>query len=87
LYALIPGFFVPSIIRYLNGRKQRRNLRQYREMIENTYDKLHEKKHDCIQALYDIQLNIRRAYEEGKISEAHQEILDKTISEYKEKLK
>ena len=85
LYALIPGFFIPSIIKYLNDRRQRRYLRQYRQMIENTYKKLHEKRHDCIRALDDIQLNVRRIYEQGKINEAHQEILSKTISRVQRK--
>lgn len=87
LYALIPGFFVPSIIKYLNGRRQRGYLKRYREMIETSYNKLRENKHADIDSLYDIRLKVRRIHEEGKINESHLEILNKTISEYEEKLK
>lgn len=78
-----PGFFVPSIIKYLNCRRQR----GYRESVKSTYKRLHENKSTDIKSLEDIRMKVRRIHEEGKINESHLEILNKTILEYEERLK
>jgi YVTN family beta-propeller protein len=69
LYGLIPGFFIPSIISWLNGKRQRTHLRQY----INDIGKLDKG---------TIEKNITNSYTKGKISESHYKMLKERISEY-----
>jgi YVTN family beta-propeller protein len=71
LYALIPGFFVPSIITWLNGRRQRKHFKEYLDKIDKS-DKS------------TIERGISKLYADGKISESQHQILkDKVSEQYK----
>ena len=73
LYGIIPaiitGIFIPSIISWLNGKRQRTHLRQYIDNI-GKLDK------------DTIEKNITDSYTQGKISESHYQMLKERISEY-----
>lgn len=69
LYALIPGFFIPSIISWFNGRRQRGYLKQCLDKIGKE-DKT------------KIENEITELYTNGKISDAHHLMLKDKISEY-----
>ena len=84
LIALIPSFFVPSIARWLNGRRQRGNLRHYREEIDEiceSYKKSPETRKECLQSLDGIKIKITRALEKDRISESQYALLKDKISE------
>jgi YVTN family beta-propeller protein len=76
-YGLIPGFFVPSIISWLNGRRQRGRLEKYMKKIDNNHDKL---------SLEKIKPEIAYAYSKGKINESHLGLLKDKISEYEKNM-
>jgi YVTN family beta-propeller protein len=69
LYALIPGFFIPSIISWLNGRRQRGYLKQSLKKIGEEEKRLIEK-------------NITDLYITGKINDEHYRMLKDKISEH-----
>jgi hypothetical protein len=69
LYGLIPGFFIPSIISWLNGRRQRGYLQQYITQI-GKFDKNR------------LEKRITSSYIEGKINDSHYQLLKDKISEY-----
>jgi YVTN family beta-propeller protein len=85
-YALIPGLFIPSIISWLNGRRQRKHLSQYRNKIDNIYDEFKKStpknRDDLINSLDKTQIQVTQGLEKGKISESHYRMLKDRISEY-----
>lgn len=72
LYGLIPGFFIPSIIKWLSGKRQRRNLREYLDKIGKV-DR------------HTIEKEVIKLYSNGKISDYHYQMLKDKISEYYKK--
>ena len=71
LYALIPGFLIPSIIAWLAGRRQRKYVRKSLEYIGKMDRSTIEK-------------TITTLYTEGKISNSHYQTLKDRISDYYE---
>jgi len=71
LYALIPGFFVPSIIRWLNDRRQRGHLNKHIDIIEREHPELET-----------INKEIEKLYVDGKLSDSHYKLLKDKISEH-----
>jgi YVTN family beta-propeller protein len=71
LYGLIPGFFIPSIIAWLAGRRQRKYVRKSLEYIGKMDRSTIEK-------------TITTLYTEGKISNSHYQTLKDRISDYYE---
>jgi hypothetical protein len=71
LYALIPGFFVPSIIGWLNGRRQRGHLSKHIDIIEREHPELET-----------INKEIEKLYLDGKINDSHYKLLKDKISEH-----
>ena len=71
LYALIPGFFIPSIIHWLNNRRQRRFLSENIDIIEREHPELN-----------NINKEIEKLYVNGKLSDSHYKLLKEKISEY-----
>jgi YVTN family beta-propeller protein len=72
LYALIPSFFVPSIIRWLNDRRQRGHLAsKFIDIIEREHPELET-----------INKDINKLYFEGKLSDSHYNLLKDKISEH-----
>jgi YVTN family beta-propeller protein len=71
LYALIPGFFVPSIIHWLNTRRQRGYLSKHIDIIEREHPELDT-----------INREIGKLYVNGKLSDSHYKLLKDKISEY-----
>ena len=72
LYGLIIGFFIPSIIKWLNGWGQRRNLTEYLYKIGKVDRHI-------------IEDDVLKLYSNGKISDSHYQMLKDKISEYYEK--
>ena len=73
LYGLIPGFFIPSIIKWLSGKRQRRNLREYLDKIGKVDRPIIEKE-------------VLKSYSNGKISDFHYQMLKDKISQYYENI-
>jgi YVTN family beta-propeller protein len=71
LYALVPGFFVPSIIHWLNTRRQRGYLSKHIDIIEREHPELDT-----------INKEIGKLYVNGKLSDSHYKLLKDKISEY-----
>ena len=71
LYALIPGFFIPSIIRWLHGRRQRGHLNKHIDIIEREHPELET-----------INKEIEKLYLDGKINDSHYKLLKDKISEH-----
>jgi YVTN family beta-propeller protein len=69
LYGLIPGFFIPSVISWLNGKRQRKYFGECLDKIGKLDKKVLER-------------DITNLYREGKISESHYDMLKEKISEY-----
>jgi YVTN family beta-propeller protein len=86
LYGVIPGFFIPSIIRWLNGKRQRGLMGKYRKTVDEIYNKLYDKREQCLQAFDKIKSQIIFEYEKGRISESHYKMLKERISEYVQKV-
>jgi hypothetical protein len=87
-YGLIPGLFIPSIISWLNGKRQRRHLSMYRKEIDSIYTRLDEKRitrEQCLETLDNIKKRLTQDFEKGRISESHYDKLNDRISEYKDK--
>lgn len=71
LYGLIPGFFIPSIIKWLSGKRQRKNLREYLDKMGKVDRHIIEKE-------------ILTSYSKRKISDFHYQMLKDKISQYYE---
>jgi len=71
LYALIPGFFIPSIIHWLNGRRQRGYLSKHIDIIEREHPELDA-----------INKEIGKLYVDGKLNDSHYKLLKEKISEF-----
>lgn len=71
LYALIPGFFTPSIIHWLNHRRQRGYVSKHIDLIELEHPELNT-----------INKEIEKLYVNGKLSDSHYKLLKDKISEY-----
>jgi YVTN family beta-propeller protein len=69
LYALIPGFFIPSVISWLNGKRQRKHLKESLDKIGKVDRGLLEK-------------DITRLYSGGKINDSHYQMLKDKIAGY-----
>jgi YVTN family beta-propeller protein len=69
LYGIIPGFLIPSIVRWFNGYRQRKHLRQFIKDIGKSDKDTLEK-------------TITDSYTRGKISQSHYQLLKDKISEY-----
>ena len=71
LYGLIPGFFIPSIIRWLNNRRQRGHLNKQVDLIELEHPELK-----------NINKEIEKLYINGKLSDSHYKLLKEKLSEH-----
>lgn len=71
LYGIIPGFFIPSIILWLNNRRQRRYLSKHIDIIELEHPELN-----------NINKEIEKLYVNGKLSDSHYKLLKDKISEH-----
>ena len=71
LYGIIPGFFIPSIIHWLNHRRQRGYLNKHIDIIELEHPEL-----------ASINKEIEKLYVNGKLSDSHYKLLKDKISEY-----
>jgi hypothetical protein len=71
LYGLIPGFFIPSIIRWLNNRRQRGHLNKQVDLIELDHPELK-----------NINKEIEKLYINGKLSDSHYRLLKEKLSEH-----
>jgi YVTN family beta-propeller protein len=73
LLGIMLGTFMPSIIRWLNGWKQRRRFYQYMEELPSKYNNNRDIK--------IIDKEITELYAKGKINESQQKILKDKVSE------
>lgn len=71
LYGLIPGFFIPSIIQWLNNRRQRNYLNKQVDLIELEHPELKT-----------INKEIEKLYINGKLSDTHYRLLKEKLSEH-----
>jgi len=71
LYGIIPGFFIPSIIHWLNHRRQRGYLNKHIDIIELEHPELN-----------NINKEIEKLYVNGKLSDSHYKLLKDKISEH-----
>ena len=69
IYGLIPGFFIPSAISWLNGRRQRKYFKESLGNIGKSNKELVEKQ-------------ITRLYSEGKINDSQYQILKEKIADH-----
>ena len=84
LYGLIPGFFIPSLISWAIGKRQRKHLGSYRKDIDNVISKYKENREtheQCLQNLNRLKEKITEAFENGKINESQFNILINRIKE------
>jgi Bacterial Ig domain len=92
LFGLIPAFLIPSGVGAAIGWIQRRNLRQYREIIDNTYhtfEKSHKERQECLDRLDELEKKITIELEKKipGISQKHYDLLMTRISDSKDKMK
>jgi YVTN family beta-propeller protein len=73
LVGIMLGTFIPSIFRWLNGWRQRRNMFKHLKEIELNYENLDKDAR---------KRKITESYVKGKINESQFKILDEKISEY-----
>jgi len=69
IYGLIPGFFIPSAISWLNGKRQRKYFRESLGDIGKS-DK------------ESLERHITALYSEGKINDSHYQVLKDKISDF-----
>lgn len=92
-YGLIPAFLIPHCVGWANQWRQRKNLRRYREDIENEYANYEKSKksqeEDFVryqESLDKLQKKVIKALEKGSINDSHYNILKEMNSEYKKKV-
>jgi YVTN family beta-propeller protein len=85
-YAIIPGFFIPSLITWFNGRRQRGYLSRYRKTIDDTYSRLYDKKDECVESLNNVRIRITEEFERGRLSESYYNLLNSKILDYTKQL-
>jgi YVTN family beta-propeller protein len=73
LFGIMLGTIMPSIIRWLNGWKQRRRFYKYIQELHLNYAKLNQN---------DMDKEITEKYAKGKINEAQYKMLKEKISKY-----
>jgi hypothetical protein len=73
LFGIMVGTFAPSFLKWLNGLRQRKNLRKLIDRIDSEHSNL-----DRIV----LENEIMHLYTKGKISDSHYTLLKDKISEY-----
>lgn len=84
IYGLIPGFFIPSIISWIIGKRQRKYLSSYRKDIERIIDGYktnQDNEQQYLQNLDQAKEKITEAFEKGKINESQFNMLLEKIKE------
>jgi YVTN family beta-propeller protein len=71
--AIITSFFIPSILHWLNDKRQRRYLREYINKIDSQHDSLDE---------VTVRNEIEGLYANGKITDSHYQMLKDKVSQY-----
>jgi hypothetical protein len=75
--------YVPRYYGYYVSKRERNNLTQYMTKIHEEYDKFSKSKEvECLNHLSRLRMELIEILKEGKINEAHYEMLDKKISDY-----
>jgi len=77
LFSILIGTFMPSIIRWINGWKQRRRFYKYKEELPSKYENKSNYKNR--EAIDD---EITELYAKGKINETQQKMLKDKIAEH-----
>ena len=73
LFSILLGTFMPSIIRWINGWKQRRTFARYNKELPSKYENMSR------EVIYD---EITELYVKGKINETQQKIIKDNIVEH-----
>jgi YVTN family beta-propeller protein len=77
LFSILLGTFMPSLIRWINGWKQRRRFYKYKEELPSKYE--NKSKYKNREAIDD---EITELYAKGKINETQQKMLKDKIAEH-----
>jgi hypothetical protein len=83
LTVLLMGIIIPAIAGWLNGKRQRRHLREYMRRIYEVNNKNHAQ-HTAgyLGRLKEIRSDIEKALANGNISKSQYDILNTKISEH-----